>query len=114
MAIAASGLVSDLPGGLERLRRRVNRLVYEGVHSAILVTKDDTFEVVFAAEDWVIDLFRWANSKAVPDEYGHQIRGLLLGYSPDAITAFLQKDGFVRHPRTKPGKTPILEFHKGG
>jgi hypothetical protein len=112
MALAACGLISDLPGNLKWLRKRVDSCGYEGVHSAVLAAKNDTYEVVYAAEAWVIDLYRWANSKDVPDEYGHQVRGLLLGYSPDAITAFLQKDGFVRHPRTKPGKTPILEYSK--
>ena len=39
-----------------------------------------------AAASWVIDLFKWAQGQ--PERQMERIIGLLLGYSPQAITAY--------------------------
>lgn len=49
---------------------------------------DKAVHIGFAAHEWVIDMYRWALSEEVSEENFHRIRGLLLGYSGDAIAAF--------------------------
>jgi hypothetical protein len=39
----------------------------------------------YAASAWVIDLLQWLESDAVPEKYRERIRGLLQGYSVEAI-----------------------------
>lgn len=41
----------------------------------------------YAAQLWVIELLKWAEHNA-PEDHRHQILGLLLGYSPEAIQRF--------------------------
>jgi hypothetical protein len=50
--------------------------------------RDGIADCGFAAARWVVDLYQWlVGSDAVPKEHEHRIRGLLLGYSVDAIQA---------------------------
>lgn len=49
---------------------------------------DNMADCGFAAAQWVVDLYEWlAQSTAVPVKHAHRIRGLLLGYSAEAIRA---------------------------
>ena len=43
----------------------------------------------FAAAAWVVDLYRWVTATgAVPEAQAHRVRGLLMGYSAEAIRTF--------------------------
>jgi hypothetical protein len=54
----------------------------------VVVRRDGWADCGFAAAQWVVDLYEWsARSDAVPEAHAHRIRGLLLGYSADAIRA---------------------------
>ena len=44
--------------------------------------------VGYASHGWVIDMYSWALSGEVSEENFHRVRGLLLGYSGDAIASF--------------------------
>lgn len=103
LAQATSGLIAALPdGGFDWLTRVVDESAYKGVHKAILTT-EDTYEVYYAAEEWVLDLFLWTYSENVPGKHAGSIAGLLFGYSPNAIAAFLLRENeYARHTRTDP------------
>lgn len=45
----------------------------------------------YAATAWVVDLYGWAVTQA-PERQRHRIIGLLLGYSPEAIRAFEERN----------------------
>lgn len=45
----------------------------------------------YATHGWAVDLYEWATTVAAPQ--GHQVRGLLLGYSPEAIARFMERMG---------------------
>lgn len=111
LAMAASGLLSELPeGGLDWLTQVVDSKAYKGVHRAILTT-EDTYEVFYAAEEWVLELYQWSCSVNVPREHLEAIAGLLLGYSPNAIAAYLRKeDEFARQTRTDPKGVVVKRY----
>lgn len=47
----------------------------------------------YAACEWVIDLYQWAWAGDLPKERRHQITGLLLGYSAEAIARHGEQTG---------------------
>lgn len=68
-----------------------SRLEIASIGEAVIpfvVPRNDGFaDCGFAAARWVVDLYQWAISGAVPADHAHRIRGLLLGYSADAMRA---------------------------
>jgi hypothetical protein len=83
-------IVGHVEGGVEFLLRVASRLEIISVHNRVIpfvVKRSDGFaDCGFASEQWVVDLYEWlVQSTDVPDVQEHRIRGLLLGYSADAI-----------------------------
>lgn len=52
-----------------------------------VIEEKDSASCGYAARSWVIDLFRWACLPEIPPRRRHEILGLLLGYSAEAIGA---------------------------
>lgn len=112
LAQATAGLLKDLPGGLEWLSQAVEEGAYKGVHKVILTTSD-TYEVFYAAEEWVLDLYVWSCSEDVPGKHSEAISGLLLGYSPNAIAAYLKREGeYVRATRDDPKPVHVRGYEE--
>lgn len=61
---------------------------FDGVQPFVIRRSDGTIDYGYAAEAWVVDLFRWA--REAPAEHEAAILGLLLGYSPPAIARHLE------------------------
>jgi hypothetical protein len=52
----------------------------------VIPRKDDFADCGFAAATWVLELYAYiVQSGDIPDKHMHRIRGLLLGYSAEAI-----------------------------
>ena len=115
LAQAAAGLLTDLPeGGLDWLSQLVEEEAYHGVHKVILTT-EDTYEVFYAAEEWVLDIYVWSCSEVVPGKHSEAISGLLLGYSPYAIAAFLKREGeYVRATQDTPKPVCVSGYDSKG
>lgn len=60
----------------------------EGVIPFVAPRDDGVADYGYAASRWVLDLFRWVQSDAVPTQHRHRIIGLLLGYSVESIRTF--------------------------
>ncbi len=56
-----------------------------------VIERGDTADYGYAASPWVLDLYRWALSDAVPELNRHRILGLLCGYNAEAIRQFEEK-----------------------
>jgi hypothetical protein len=72
--------------------RAMTRLGMHGEPPAIpfvLDHHDGTGSYGYAAASWVIDLYRWARLQA-PDTVRAQVIGLLLGYSPEAVSRYME------------------------
>jgi hypothetical protein len=86
--------------------RAVSRLEIASVGEAVIpfvVPRTDGFaDCGFAAALWVVDLYQWTVSGAVPAEHAHRIRGLSLGYSADAVRAHDERDGGRRFTSSLP------------
>ena len=83
-------IVGHVEGGAEFLLRVASRLeiisVYNRVIPFVIKRADGIADCGFASEQWVVDLYEWlVQSADVPNIQEHRIRGLLLGYSADAI-----------------------------
>lgn len=50
----------------------------------------------YAREAWAIDLLQWASSPEVPPARRAEITGLLLGYSPEDVGRFRQRESGLR------------------
>jgi len=112
LAQAAAGRISSLPeGGLNWLAKIVEEQSYPGVHKAILVV-EDCYEVFYAAEEWVLDLYLWSCSKEVPEKHSEAILGILLGYSPYAIAAYINREGEYARATLSPPKP--VKIHMWG
>ena len=55
-------------------------------------------DVGFAAHSWVVDTLKWASDNA-PQPHLNRILGLLLGYSPAAISALDESESGKLFPR---------------
>ena len=62
---------------------------------------DGTASWGYAAAAWAIDLYRWVRLEETDESRRHQILGLLLGYSPEAIARHL--DSLVGRLFTRSG-----------
>jgi hypothetical protein len=64
---------------------------------------DGTASWGYAAAAWVVELYKWVRVEEKDESRRHQVLGLLLGYSPDAIARHL--DSLVGRPSTaSPGR----------
>ena len=62
---------------------------------------DGTASWGYAAAAWVVDLYRWVRLEEKDESRRHQVLGLLLGYSPEAISRHL--DSLVGRVFTRSG-----------
>lgn len=50
---------------------------------------DDNGSFGFAANRWALDFYEWAvTDRSIPEQQRHRIVGMLLGYSPTAISRY--------------------------
>jgi len=85
MSIVASIDASD-PDLLRRVELHINGIgIRWDTIPFVVVTWRECAEVGFAAEQWVIDLLRYAVTSEDARPHLHRIMGLLLGYDPSKI-----------------------------
>jgi hypothetical protein len=61
----------------------------EGVVPFVIDHGDGTGSFGYAANRWVLDFYEWSvKDRAIPAQQRHRIVGLLLGYSPVAISRY--------------------------
>ena len=85
-------IVDHIVAEPEAMLLAASRLEQASIETAVVpfvVVRGDGFaDCGFAAVSWIVDLYEWmVKSNDVPIEHAHRIRGLLLGYSPEAIRA---------------------------
>jgi hypothetical protein len=61
----------------------------EGVMAFVIDHGDDSGSFGYAVNRWTLDFYEWAvTDGSIPEQQRHRIVGLLLGYSPDAISRY--------------------------
>jgi hypothetical protein len=61
----------------------------EDVVPFVIDHRDGTGSFGYAANRWALDFYEWAvTDRAIPEQQQHRIIGLLLGYSPVAISRY--------------------------
>lgn len=83
--LALAGHCKAAPGLMTAVFERLTSAAAPGAQPFIIEREDGIADWGYAREDWAIDLYRWAQSDAVPEVHRHRIIGLLLGYSAAAI-----------------------------
>jgi hypothetical protein len=94
--VRALALLGSCPAEPQTMLRVSTQLENSGAPGAIpfvLDRGDGVADFGFAASAWVLDLFRWlvGAGESVPARHRHRIRGLLLGYSVEAIRSFEER-----------------------
>jgi len=61
----------------------------EGVLPFVIDHGDDSGSFGYAVNRWTLDFYEWAvTDGSIPEQQRHRIVGLLLGYSPEAISRY--------------------------
>jgi hypothetical protein len=88
MALMHDGTMDDLA-----MLRAMTRLGMHGEAPAIpfvLDHHDGTGSYGYAAASWIIDLYQWVRLQAPDAARRAQVMGLLLGYSPEAVSRYVE------------------------
>jgi hypothetical protein len=104
--MALVGYVQDDP---QLMLEASSRLRFASVGADVIPfvvpRRDGWADCGYAASRWVVDLYEWlVSANSVPKEHEHRIRGLLLGYGPDAIREHDERGSGRRF--TLPGVEP--------
>lgn len=90
-AIALAGVCTADPLTMLLVATRLEACTSGRAFAFVLDRGDGHADYGFAATSWALDLWQWALLTA-PEPHLSQIRGLLLGYSVEAIGAFMERD----------------------
>ncbi len=86
--LAIVGHIVAAAEGMLRIATRLEVAAVAGIVPFVIARRDGIADAGFAAAKWVVDLYEWlVQCEYVPTEHAHRIRGLLLGYSVDAVRA---------------------------
>jgi len=109
--VRAMALAGTCQPGQENTLRAITRLrtaaQYLGDSVIPFVIQSASYAVAdcgYASHPWVIGLYQWARSEACARAWGHEITGLLLGYSPAAIARHGELD--AGEPRQRSSSPP--------
>lgn len=90
--LAIVGHCTDDPKVMFKVASELEDCSSHGAIPFVAPRDDGVADYGYAGSRWVIDLLRWAQTDAVPDEHRHRIVGLLLGYSVEAIRSYEEQN----------------------
>ena len=93
--VRAMAIVDHVEANAQTMLEVATRLEIATVGAAVIPfvidRGDGMADCGFATAKWVVDLYEWLVKSDTPKEHAHRIRGLLLGYSVDAIRAHYER-----------------------
>ena len=99
LAVVAEGVADEMQ--MIRAMTVLGRYSDDRAIRFVVDHEDGTASWGYAAAAWAIDLYRWARLEEKDESRRHQVLGLLLGYSPEAVARHL--DSLVGRLFTRSG-----------
>lgn len=85
-----------------RIATRIESAAHDDVVPFVIDHGDGSGSFGFASNRWALDFYEWAvTDRSIPEQQRHRIVGMLLGYSPVAISRYEERRGgrrLIRSP----------------